>query len=100
LEIYEDEFDPHAKVESLDVLLDPILQTLMSNQVVPVGEDSTLIANLKDYVFPYYKDLFDLVIPQMKVVLDNYSRYIINQYRYIQIAEAIFDKASQEKIVQ
>ncbi len=83
--IYKDDFDPHKNIKTVDELFQNIKNILITNDVFPIADDSTLINNLDSYIFKYYKELFDLIIPRIKNVIDNYCRFIINESRYMQI---------------
>ena len=85
LKIYVDDLDEERIIKSDDELFQNITNIIITNKVFPIQRDSTLINNLNDYIFKYYKNVFDLVIPRMKVVIDNYNRYILNDGRFIEI---------------
>ncbi len=95
LGIFEND-DPHEKIGSVERLFEPIVNIIISNTIVPIDKSSSLITNLNEHIFPYYKTLMSEFIPKMKVLIDNYNRYIINQGRYIKIVDLLFEKAVEE----
>lgn len=96
LDIYEDELDANKSIKSYDVFFNNIIGILTNNDVIAIGKDSTLITNLDNYVFKYYKDVFDQVIPKMKVVVDNYCRFILNEDRFLEIMEMMNQRLEKE----
>jgi DNA repair exonuclease SbcCD ATPase subunit len=96
LDIYEDKHDEHRKIPSLDDLFDKVVTILENNPVLPVNADSSLSKNIKDYILPYYKDVLNQIVPNMKKVLDNYKRYILNEERYIKMMGVIIEKSIKE----
>lgn len=96
LGIYKDDFDVHKEIQTIEQLFTPILHILQANPVFPIEDDSSIIKNLKKYVFPYYEDIFKQVIPAMKAVLDNYSTYIMNEYRHIKVLVPLLEKSVDE----
>lgn len=96
LKIYSDELDEDRKIDNLDIFFTKINALIMENNTIPINQDSSLIKNLNAYIYPYYKDIFTLVIESMKVLIENYNRYIINQSRYIDIMVTVLNKAINE----
>lgn len=96
LKMYEDDFDNARNIESVDTLFQPIITILMKNKTVSITKDSTIIKNLNDFIFPYYRDVMTQTIEAMRVVLENYNRYIINESRYSGISVMLLNKAGNE----
>jgi hypothetical protein len=96
LQIFDNDIDEHKNIQSLTSLFDHIKHILTSNTIIPITNDSTLIQNLDKYIFPYYEELFTQSIPLLKVAIDNYGRYILNEYRYISITNSLVNKAVTE----
>lgn len=92
LNIYDGDFDEDRNFKAIDECFINIKNILTEY----VKSDSSLIVNLDTYVFGYYKNLFDLTIPLMKVSLDNYCRFIINNNRHIQIMHELLLKTMNE----
>lgn len=85
--LYENETEEQAGLKTDDTLFQTIINIIIKTYSVP--KDSSLITNLENYVFKYYKTLFDLVIPKMKTVIDNYNRFIVNEGRIVDIVVKI-----------
>jgi len=96
LKIYSGEFDEHKDITSIDSIFGSIVDILKANRVMPISHTSPLITNLYDYVFPYYKDLFQECISKARVLIDNYNRYIVNNTKYIVIIDSLLSKALDE----
>ena len=94
LNIYSKDEDP--TINSIDSLFDNIINIILSNGIFPINRDASLITNLTEYVFPYYKELFSIIIPFMKTVLDNYNRFIINEANLIVIITELLSKSISE----
>src|SRR4029078_10367929 len=92
LKIYESDIDEDKDIKSIEALFENISDIIMTNTIIPVQRDSSLINNLNSIIFRYYKDLFMNVIPRMKIIIDNYSRFILNEGRYISILIEIIEK--------
>lgn len=99
LKIYQNELDEQRSPKSIDELFQNIINILITNTVIPIQGDSTLITTLNNYIFRYYKDVFDLIIPKMKIVIDNYNRYILNDSRFVEMIKTLNNKVINEKIV-
>jgi hypothetical protein len=84
--------DPHSQIVSVDRLFEPIIDTLKSTTIIHIDDNSSLIKNIKTYLIPYYNNLFNEFIPAMKVMIDNYNRFIINQGKYIEIINMLNDR--------
>ena len=76
---------------SIDNLFSNIINIILSNGIFPINQDASLINNLNTYVFPYYQDLLNNIIPFMKTVIDNYNRFILNEGRYITIMKELIN---------
>jgi ankyrin repeat protein len=81
--------DPHAQIVTVDRLFEPITDVIMASNMLDIDETSSLIQNLREYIFPYYKNLLEEFIPVMKVMIDNYNRYLINQEKHLLITKLL-----------
>lgn len=77
-----DNFDT---VESLDVYFNKITNIITLNTIIPIDSNSDMIIKLQEYVYKYYKEIYTQTIQMMKITIDNYNRYIMNEYRYVKI---------------
>ncbi len=96
LKIYSGDEDEDRTITNVDDLLEPINIILKKNTVLSIPDDSSVLKNLTDNIYPYFRDLFVHVITSMKILLDNYNNYILNENRYLNILEDIVQKAIQE----
>ena len=83
--IYKDELDEEKSIKSFDELFQNIINIIVTNDILPNLKKTSLITNLENYVFKYYKEVFMQIIPKMKIVIDNYCRFILNESRFIDI---------------
>lgn len=100
LNIYESEYDPDRSITSFDPLFDNIINILSLNKTVPINNDSIIVEQLRSYIFPYFKDMFEIFIKEMKNMTDSYMRYIISELKQIEILSVIINKAIQEKDIK
>lgn len=94
LGIYEGNSDPDRKIVTIDQLLEPVTQMIMNNSTLPMDESASVIINLKKFVFPYFKDYFDLFIKEAKNITDNYYKSIINEYKQIELLKLMLNTSS------
>ncbi|QKF94003.1 ankyrin repeat domain-containing protein [Fadolivirus algeromassiliense] len=94
--IYVDDLDAERSIKTVDDMFENIINILTSNTIITITKDSSFITNLNNYVFKYYKDIFELIIPKMKLVIDNYSRYIMNEGRYLDMIDVLSNQAIKE----
>lgn len=85
LKIPRDDSDETLSTKSAAHMLSMITDKLITNSIVPMGNDSLAIIALDKYILPYYTDIFIIFIPKMKIMLDNYVRYMHNTYKHIEI---------------
>lgn len=96
LKIYDGDFDDDKEIKSIKELMSKIIDMFKATTVVPITDDTSFVNNLNTYIFPYYEDLFQQIVPAMKAVIENYNRYILNEARYIQIMSLLLNKAAKE----
>ena len=86
--IFEGEDDPDRKLD-LDQILTYINTILGSNTTVPLGNDTSMIMNLNEIVYPYFKDYFEIFVKGMKTVIDNYMASLFYQCKIFEIFELV-----------
>jgi hypothetical protein len=96
LQLFVDETDPHRNISSLSQIFEPIKELLINNPAIKLPENNSLIRNLDNYILPYYNETITTLVPMMKVVLDNYNRFIINDSRLVNIMNTLVQKAVTE----
>ena len=96
LNIYSEDDDLDKK--TIDDIFNPVLDILRLNTVITITETSSLIVNLKEYIFPYFKKTFQLFTQNMKMMIDNYNRYLRNEYQLIRIMRLLITQSGKEII--
>ena len=96
LKIYDDKYDDAKNIESIDSIFEQILVIIQSSSVLKIDDDSSLIINIKDYLFPYYAEIFSMTISKMKIMVDNYARMIVNQGIHVEILMDVLARAKKE----
>jgi len=90
LQIYEGpdegEGDPDKDV-SLISLLEHINKILNNNTTFELPEDASLLTNLKDHIFPYFAEYFELFIKEMYNLMLNYLRTSVYHYNSLELLE-------------
>ena len=90
--IYDNDKDPDKHRSSIDFIFDNIKNKLISNTILPIKEDSLFINNLEEFIFPYYRDIYyPTVINELFNLVDAYNRYIVTEYRHIQIINKLLE---------
>ena len=92
LKIYEGDGDPDKKIKTLDEILIPIKTILINNTLLPINQTTSIIKNLDDYVFPYFKDYFELFITEAKHITDSYYQSILTESKMINILQIMNKK--------
>jgi ankyrin repeat protein len=80
----EGEGDPDKDTDLMK-LFDNITKMFETNTVMPIGSESSMITNLKDYVYPYFKDYTEMIILEMKQLIDGYLRALKYQANFLEI---------------
>lgn len=96
LRLKHDITDEVNDVESVSQLINPIIDILINNSRFTISKDSQLIKEITEKIFPYYTDILTLSIPQFKIVVDNFMRYIDNRSVQTEMASVIIDKSINE----
>ena len=98
LNVQSNDYDSVQELSSIKKLFEPIVDIISSNTVINSSNESILIKNINDYIFPYYEEVFVAMIPKLKIMTDNYCRLMINQSKYIAIINELLKKSSHEII--
>jgi ankyrin repeat protein len=84
---YENDYDRNLSIEQIFEEINQLLKT--NSNLVNITEESSLIKNLNEYIYPFFKDWLELFIREMKSVSDVYIRNILYQSKYINIISII-----------
>ena len=85
-----------VNIKNTKEIVDTIKKMLLLNTVYSIKEDSLLIKALDEKVFPYFINIFEMMIPPMKIFIDNYHNYIWNSSRLVDIILLLINKAKEE----
>jgi hypothetical protein len=95
LQIYEGENegeDDIDRIVNLESLFLHISKIIGSTTVIDIKDDSSLLTNLKDYVYPYYIDYLGLFVKEMKLLMDNYLKSLQYQHTSLEILSILSTK--------
>lgn len=98
LHIYDNDYDPDRKYNSVDELLTVASDIIMTNTSLPINDNSSFMINLKKYIFPYFEDIMQKFVLQSKILIDNYNRLLVSEYRHLDIIITLLEQATKEKI--
>jgi ankyrin repeat protein len=87
LKIYDSTDD--NKNDNIDVVFNRIIDLIKGNLTININIDSPYIIALVEKIFPYYKYIITKYVIGMKLVIDNYNNYLINNYRNLKIYNQI-----------
>lgn len=96
LNIRYDSLDEVNNIDDISQLINPIIDILKDNDTFTLNDDSELINTIKDKIFPYYTEILTLCIPQYKIAIDNFMRFISNKSEQLKITELIIEKSMNE----
>lgn len=95
LNIYENEYDPDRTI-SFDIMFENIINILTLNKTIPITQNSLIIEQLRSYIFPYFRYIYEVFVKGMKNMMDGYMRYIISESQQLEIIAVLLDKAVTE----
>jgi ankyrin repeat protein len=90
----EDDIDRNTTLESLFLHINKIIG---STTVINIQEDSSLLTNLKEYVYPFYIDYIGMFVKEMKLLMDNYLKSLQFQSIGLEILNLLSTKSSSER---
>lgn len=95
LNIYDTENDPD-KIYNIDSLYEEIINILLSNKVIQITNDSSLIENIKNYLIPYFKDYNTLFINESYNLVNGYFGYILSESKLLNIISLLLTQSIKE----
>lgn len=95
LNIYADDLDEDKDIKSVDDMFQNISNILIKSGGGLIQDN--FIVTLNNFIFKYYKEVFDQVIPKMKILIDNYNKYILNEGRFSEMFNVINNMAINEQ---
>lgn len=85
----EDDLDRRLTPESIFYHINKILE---SSTTVGIKDKSSLLANLKEYAYPFYIDYSTSFIKEMKKIIDSYLRQLQGDFNLLNILEELTKK--------
>lgn len=97
MKIYKNEYeeDNMSSMPTIQTMMERVIEIVVDNPHLGLSSDSdsVLVKGLKEDLIPFYRDIYEKFIPLIKAMMDNYHRFIINDYRQLQIVILLMDKA-------
>lgn len=100
LKIYEGDRDAARNTDDIDDLINPITSFVTTNSAVAIGKSSYVVKSLEDSVYPYFRKVFELFIPALKQIIDNFNNYLMNESRQLEIITLLLETAEKEKFLR
>ena len=86
LQIFDDDTEERTTIN--DIYGEFILW-LQQQRVFPILNESIIITNINDFIFPFFKEYSKLLIHEMKKISDNYFSSLKNQCNAMKIIELL-----------
>jgi hypothetical protein len=96
LSLYEDDTDKE-NIGDANMAFNIILKLLESNAVVKLDDSSLVVKELKEKIFPYFRDYAETNIKLIKRFIDGYMSSLINFSNALNIYSMALNKANLEK---
>lgn len=87
--IFQNNQDIDKKLTNPQELFQPIINIIKANRLVPMTDDSPLIQNLKQYLFPFLANTYQNFIYIMRLTKFGFEKYLLNTYQLIKIIETM-----------
>ena len=95
LNIFSDDNDSD-KLLNKDIIYEQINKILMSNSVIPINENSSIIKNISNDVIPFYKSYIDMFIDEGYKMINNYFAYIRHEANLLKILRLLIQQGMRE----
>jgi hypothetical protein len=86
---YSSDNDPDRKIVNPTDLFTPVIQILKMNKQIQITDESTIVQNLKEYLFPFMSNTYQNFIHHLKLTIYGYDRYLLNTYQRARILQSI-----------
>lgn len=100
LKIYEGIDDGEGDIDKEHTSLEPLFNTinkiLAANVSIDLTEDSSVLSDLREYVYPYFIEYLDLYVKEMFNLISNYLRSLSFQAGNLEILDVLATKARAE----
>ena len=93
LDIYKDEEEEEILlIKTIDDIYEKITEIIDNENYIVGDNENKIINNIREYIIPYYKEITQEIIQDMKKIIESYNKYILNESKYIEILEIIKKK--------
>ncbi len=96
LGLYEDDYDKE-NIGDANMAFNLIVKLLESNGVIKLDDSSLVVKELKEKIFPYFRDYAETNIKLIKRFIDGYMSSLINLSNALNIYYLTLNKATLEK---
>ncbi len=96
LGLFEDDYDKE-NIGDANMVFNVILKLLESNGVVKLDDSSLVVKELKEKIFPYFRDYAETNIKLIKRFIDGYMSSLVNFSNALSIYSMALNKATLEK---
>lgn len=96
LQIFSNENDTDRN-ETTNTLFEFINTILKSSTVLSISEQSPLLVNLKEFIYPVFITYIELYVIAMKNLIDNYLKFIQYQKKCLELLTLLNSKALMEQ---
>ena len=96
LKIYNNENEKYNSDTDIMKELLYITSILQLNTTYPISNEDIIVENLRNIIYPFFKDYIELFIKEIKDLIDNYLKRLLYQSKYIEIIKLYVDKAKKE----
>ena len=95
--LYEDSYDKD-NIGDISSAFNYISKLLEANAIIKLDESSLMLKELREKIFPYFKDYTETNLKLVKKYLDGYMNSIINYSNVLNIYKLVLEKAQKENI--
>jgi hypothetical protein len=95
LNLYEDSYDKD-NIGDTSAAFNYIIKLLESNAIIKLDETSIMLKELREKIFPYFKDYTETNLKLIKKFVDGYMNSIINYSNVLNIYKLVLEKAQKE----
>jgi hypothetical protein len=95
LNLYEDSYDKD-NMGDVSTAFNYIIKLLEANAIIKLDESSLMLKELREKIFPYFKDYTETNLKLIKKYLDGYMNSLINYSNVLKIYKLVLEKAQKE----
>jgi ankyrin repeat protein len=91
LKLPMDDTDHITDISSIIDLFHQITNIILTKSALELTKESSIIIALEQKIYPYFADIFMIYVPKLKIMIDNYVRYVHNTHNHMQIMLKVMD---------